>query len=170
MRYLVLLFLLPKLALADPCGPQDYTKEKPAPNFECPSPLEETLVPRLEHGPKESLKLIFNKPAPWEGILMDPDRVIQLGLRITGLRRLRWNDTLKCQDTIKMEKQLVLDSKKADLDLLTSQRESYKGQLQATQKELEKAQKWYRSWTFGLIVGVVTTSAAAVALVYISRK
>jgi len=96
--------------------------------------------------------------------------VIQLGLRITGLRRLRWNDTLKCQDTIKMERQLVLDSKKADLDLLTSQRESYKGQLQATQKELEKAQKWYRSWTFGLIVGVVTTSAAAITLAYVARK
>lgn len=172
MRWLVLtlVLLFPLPANADPCGPQDYTRASPPPNFDCPSPLEETLVPKPEHGLKDSIKLLTTKPAPWDGILMDSDRVIQLGLRITALRRLRWMDTLTAIDKTKMEVKLVEDSKKADINLVTSQRESYKVQLQETQKELSKAKAWYRSWTFGLIVGVVTTSAAAVTLAYVARK
>lgn len=172
MRWLILTLalLIPLPAHAEPCGPQDYTKGAPAPNFDCPSPLEETLVPKPEHGLKDSIKLLTSKPAPWDGILMDSDRVIQLGLRITALRRLRWMDTLTAIDKTKMEVKLVEDSKKADINLVTSQRESYKFQLQETQKELAKERRWYRSWTFGLIVGVVTTSAVAVTLAYVARK
>jgi hypothetical protein len=173
MKWLVFLLSIsiPIPALADPaCTTQDYTKEKPAPNFDCPSPLEETLVPNPEVGPKASVALTATKPAPWDGILVDKDRLIQLGLRITALRRLRWMDTLKAQDVLAAEKKLITDSKKADLDLITSQRESYKAQLVQTQKELSKATAWYRSWTFGLIVGAVTTSAVAITLAYVARQ
>lgn len=172
MKWLVLTLalLIPRPALAADCTAQDYTKASPPPNFDCPSPLEETLVPRPEHGLKDSIKLLTTKPAPWDGILMDSDRVIQLGLRITALRRLRWMDTLNSADRLKAEVKLAEDTKKADITLLTSQRENYKTQLQETQKELEKEKKWYLSWTFGLIVGVVVTSAAAVTLAYVARK
>ena len=163
------LFSYPALAADPTCAPQDYTKAKPVPIFECPSPLEDTLVPTLDPGPKASVKLLTSKPAPWDGILMDSDRVIQLGLRIKAIRRLRWNDTLTLQDKMAAEIKLVEDSKKADLNLLQSQRESYKQQLQTTQKELDSARAWYRSWTFGVVVGVVVTSATAVALAYVSR-
>lgn len=172
MRYLLALSLLySQIALADSqCTTQDYTKAIPAPNFTCPSPQEEALVPDLEVGPKASVPLLTGKAAPWDGILMDKDRVIQLGLRVTALRRLRWMDTLKAQDLLVAEKRLVEDSQKANLQLATSQRDNYKQQLAQTQEDLAKERKWYRSWTFGLIVGIVTTSAAAIAIGYVSRK
>lgn len=174
MRWLILLVVLafPAVSLAaDPtCAVQDYTKKDPKPNFKCPGPLEETMVPEPTAGPKESVSLLTGKPAPWDGILMDRDRVIELGLRVIGLRKLRWSEGLEATDRVKAEVKLAMDHLTAALKLTQSQRESYKTQLVQTQEELAKERKWYRSWTCGLIVGIAITSAAAITLAYVARK
>lgn len=48
--------------------------------------------------------------------------------------------------------------------------ESYKNQLVQTQAELAKERRWYRSWTFGLVVGVVLTAATAAGVAIAVRK
>ena len=101
---------------------------------------------------------------------MDKDRVIQLGLRTTALRRIRWMETVAAKERLDSELKFLTQSNKADLDLKTSQREAYKKQATELQVELEKERKWYRSWTFGVVVGVVVTAAAATALAYGLRQ
>jgi len=160
----------PALAADPTCTVQDYSKVTPKPNFNCPGPLEETMVPSPVVGPKESVVLDAKAPAPWAGILLDRERVLELGLRITGLRKIRWSEGLEATEKAKAEVKLTLDNLTAEVKLTQSQRESYKTQLVVTQEELAKEKKWYRSWTFGLIVGVVTTSAAAITLAYVARK
>ena len=166
MLTLALALLLCSRAWAEPCGPQAYTA-KTEPRYDCPSPGEEALVPKVQ--PRESEELKEKAPAPWAGVLMDRDRVLSLGLRIQAIRRLRWMDGQLAADRLAAEQRLLQQQSKAELELRTSQRESYKEQLRTTTEELVSARRWYRSWTFGVIVGVVVTSAAAIALAYATR-
>jgi hypothetical protein len=101
---------------------------------------------------------------------MDKNKVLQVGLRITALRRLRYIDRLTAKDTLTNERLFLKASCEADKNLLLSQRESYKSQLEVTRRELARAGAWYRSWTFGMVVGILVTSAGAVAIGYALRK
>jgi len=168
--FLVALLALPGASWAQnpTCTTQDYSNPKKEPLYDCPGPGEDALVPKLN--PKDSVALKLGFPTPWEGILMDKDRVIQLGLRTTALRRIRWMETVAAKERLDSELKFLTQSNKADLDLKTSQREAYKKQATELQVELEKERKWYRSWTFGVVVGVVVTAAAATALAYGLRQ
>jgi len=171
MRYLIVLVLcLSPLSVyaTDQCPQQSYTDAAKEPNYDCPSPQEYVLVPDLPVLPSVSLKK--DDKAPREGILLDVNRVFQLGLRIKALRHIRWIETTASDKKIKVEVGYQQSVAKAKEGLLQSQVESYKLQLQTTQAELEKERKWYKSWTFGVVVGVVVTAAGATALGYALRK
>jgi len=171
VRYILLisliLFSLPARA-ADPCVKQLYSDPKVEPDYDCPSPHEDSLVPRLQL--KESTTLKLKEPAPWEGILMEKERVIVLGLRVKALRRLRWQDMRAADERLESERTFLKASAKADLDLARSQRDSYKEQNKALQAEVTRLNRWYHSKTFWFVTGMVVTAAGATALAFGLRK
>lgn len=172
MRKLVILIavltqLWPTVVFAADCPRQDYSNPKTEPDYNCPGPEEETMVPPLQMS--DSLELLKGKTAPWDGVLMDKNRVLFLGLRVKALRRIRYIERQSFAQKIEAESTFLKASAKADLDLRTSQRDSYKEQLVQAQKDLAKAHAWYRSWTFGMVLGIVVTAAGATALAYSLR-
>lgn len=157
-----------QVAYAEPCGPQLYTDQVKEPNYDCPSPLENILTPDLPELPSVELKKA--DPAPRPGILLDVNRVLTLGLRIKALRRIRWMETTAAEKKLESEIKYQQKVGEAKEKLLQSQVDSYKGQLQTAQQDLEKERKWYRSWSFGLVIGIVTTTAAAVGIAYAATR
>lgn len=157
--FMILLVLFPVDALGkDPCKPQDYSKAQ-EPRYECPSPGEETVMPKAPEM-KATQPLAKAAPAPHEGLLVDKERFIRFGLRIKGLRRLRWVDTQKHQDKLKLEVDYAKKSSKVNLDLAISQRDSYKKQTIAAKKEIERLNRWYHSKIFWAAVGAVVAGTA----------
>jgi len=166
---LISLLLLPGRAwAADPCTRQDYSNPKVEPNYDCPSPHEDSLVPTMQL--KTSVSLKVKEPAPWDGILLDKDRVIVLGLRIKALRRLRWQDMRTAEEKLANESTFAKASSKADLELARSQRDNYKEQTKALQEEVIRLNKWYHSKVLWFSVGFITAAAGATALAYGLRK
>lgn len=175
MNFLLMVFfsltlVQPKWAEAQ-CTTQDYSDPVKEPDWSCPGPDEGILVPKsyllpsvaleqgasyqqTDHGPQIRL----NYPA----LLMDKNRVIYLGTRIKALRRLRWLERHRNAELIRIEKKYMADRLQAQLKLERSR-------VKEASRQIDLANKWYRSWTFGLIVGVATTTAATLATVYATR-
>lgn len=143
------------------CVAQDYAGTA-EPNYDCPGPGEDTVVPQLQY--RLSVGLDKDKAAPFAGILFEPNQVLQLGLRIKGLRRLRYIEQSQSQARIKIEVDFAKSVAAAETKLLENQRDGYKGQLIDTRKELDSERAWYKSWSFGFVLGTVVTCAAAVSL------
>jgi len=169
VKHLVVLvgFLISTTARAD-CPMQVYGDPAKEPNYDCPSPNEDVLVPDIQALPSVELKK--GEASPREGILLDRNRVLGLGLRIKALRRLRWMETTSSAKQLQAETAYQQKVAKAKEDLLGSQVESYKKQLLDARADLASAQKWYRSWTFGVVVGIVVTAAGGTALGLALRK
>jgi len=150
------------------CPKQIYTDTAKEPDYKCPGPGEDDLVPKLQL--KESTKLLIGDRAPWTGILMDPGRVMVLGLRIESLRRLRWEDMRYCAELAGAQVDYVEQIDRVELDLRTAQRDNYKRQAEKLQKEVIKLNKWYRSPVLWFATGfVVATAGAVVVAVVIVR-
>lgn len=169
MRYLIaaLILLLPLSSAADPCPKQIYTDDKAEPDYDCPGPGEAALVPQLQL--QTSVALSVKDKVPWPGILMDKNRVMVLGLRIKGLRRLRYLDMKSAREKLSNEVKFVKADSKAELDLRTSQRDNYKSQTVEMAKEISSLKSWYRSGPFWFAVGVVTATAGTLAAVMASK-
>jgi hypothetical protein len=149
------------------CPTQIYSNSKAEPDYSCPGPGEDALIPKLQL--KTSVELKLNAKAPWAGVLMDKNRVLTLGLRIKALRRIRWQETTSCAERLTAEIKYVKASNKATLDLRTSQRDNYKKQTEALQEEVISLKKWYRSGPFWFAVGVVTATAGTLAAVLAAK-
>lgn len=182
MRKLVILLALLGLTAPawaqQPCTTQDYSDYSKQPDWTCPGPDEGLLVPDMTFRPSIGLgadsayqrsdqtglvKLTY--PA----VLMDKDKVLQLGLRIQALRRLRWLERHKMSDVVEVERRHMSDRLTAKLKLEQSRVKEVVQQRDQARKERDSARAWYRSWTFGLVVGVVTTTAATIAVAYAAR-
>jgi hypothetical protein len=137
------------------CHKQIYSDPLIQPDFDCPSPGEEELLPQ---------------PAPWAGILMDRDRIFMLGMRIQALRRIRWIETLGCAERLEAEIDHISQSKQVTLNLCIKQRDNYKKQVEVAQKEAIKAYKWYRSPVLWFVTGFVVAAAGAVVVVVVVRE
>lgn len=160
------------LAVAGPpestaCTYQIYDDPKLEPDYTCPGPGEEDLVPRLKL--RESAALRLNDPAPWEGILMGENRVLSLGFRIKALRRLRWQETIAWQERMRAEKKLGAVSYKAAINLLTRQRDRYRNMVGDQTREIVRLRKWYRSPVLWYAAGIATAAAGALTLALLSR-
>lgn len=164
----VLIVLLPFPSYAQKqCPKQDYTDTVQAPDFDCPGPGEDELLPQLEL--KVSVPLKKTQPAPWDGILMDRNRVFKLGFRIKAVRRLRWEELQYCGELAAAEIEYVGQIAQAEIDLLKSQRENYKSQTTVLQEEITRLSKWYRSPSVWFAVGFVVAAAGATAIAFAVR-
>lgn len=179
-KLIILLTLIPSLAWANPpCTEQNYSNPDKAPNWKCPGPGESILLPDIRFRPSVGLDTgaSYKKDdgtgltkLTYPAVLMDKDKVLQLGLRIQGLRRLRWLDLHKGAEVLKIERKHTGAQLQAKLDLEKTRSKTYKGQRDDARRQRDEAKKWYRSWTFGFVVGIVTTSAAAVAVAYAASR
>lgn len=182
MKTAVILALLglwaPAWAQPQPCTTEDYSNPSKQPDWACPGPDEGILVPDATFKPSVGLDagsqvtkkgdqkgVLLDYPA----VLMDKEKVVQLGLRIQALRRLRWLERHKAKDLVEIERKYMSDRLTAQLKLEQSRVKEAVLQRDDARKERDSAKKWYRSWTFGLVVGVVTTTAATIAIAYAAK-
>jgi len=164
MRALIILLLLSTTSYAADCPRQRYDLPDKQPNYDCPSPGEDSMVPRLNL--QASVELKKGAKAPRAGILLDTNRVLLLGLRIKALRRIRWSETVQCQERRKIEQGYLASQHKLEKTFIAKQRDNWKQQAVDAHKELASRYRWYNSKAFWFAAGVVTTAAAATALAY----
>jgi hypothetical protein len=182
MRTLVTLVALmlstPSWGAQEPCTTQDYADPKKVPNWRCPGPDEGIMVPEIRFNPSLGVPVgstvhIKDAKQPslttFDTVLMDRAKVTQLGLRIQGLRRLRWLERHRADEVLKIEKKYMSDRLTAQLNLEKSRVKVAVGQRDQARKERDRARAWYRSWTCGLVVGIVITAGTTVAIVYTAR-
>lgn len=166
---IIAISLWPTLGHAgDQCAKQIYGDPKVEPDYSCPGPGEDAMVPKVQLKTSAALKL--NQKAPWEGILLDTNRVLVLGLRIKGLRRLRYQDMRTAERVLDAKVKYDAAMYQATINLRTSQRESHKKQAQDAKAEVRRLNKWYHSKTFWFTVGFITAAAGATALAFGLRK
>ena len=163
------LLLLPATSYGqDRCPKQVYSDPSKQPDFNCPGPGEDALMPQLKT--RSSVGLEPTEPAPWAGVLMDRNRVYLLGLRIKALRRIRWEEIMGCGEILNAEIDYITQTKQATIDLRTSQRDNYREQTKDLQKEVVELNKWYRSPALWFATGFVVAAAGAVVVVVVVRE
>jgi hypothetical protein len=109
-------------------------------------------------------------PQKYDAVLLDRVKVLELGFRIRALRRLRWMDFHRGAELLAIEQRYLRETSTQKDKLASSQLASYRDQLQQAQAEISRAGAWYRSWTFGLVVGVILTSATAAGVAVAIRR
>lgn len=168
MRYLapILILLVPTQVLAQTvCGPQNYDSEA-EPDFDCPSPSETSMIPRLQPPPSVPVEVGDVVEVQWEGAVVHRDRLLRMGLTVTALRRLRWSDRLR----LRTEFEIRLEHREAvcavNLEHAQAETAVHQEALETANERVESAQAWYRSWWFGFILGVVSAGALVALTVY----
>ena len=176
---IVLALAAPSWAAEPACTQQDYSNPDKQPNWRCPGPDEAILLPDIKFRPSVGLDAgaTYQKTdqagkvkLTYPTVLLDKNKVLQLGLRIQGLRRLRWLDLHKGRKLLKIEQTYTADRLKAQIKLEKSRVTVLKGQRDDARRQRDEAKKWYRSWTFGLVVGIVVTTAAAGGIAYAASR
>lgn len=164
--------LITLLLLASPCyaqericGPQDYTSQT-QPDFECPSPGEEEMVPDLH--PPSSVPVRAGAPVtpPWEGALVHPNRMVELGLRIHALRRLRWADTLRLAAEYQVNLDHVRELGRIQLEHMTEQRDAYEERWRAAEERAAASERWWHSPALWVGVGIVVAGGLVALTAY----
>lgn len=181
MRHIVIILVLALCAPAwgqkKPCTTQDYSETSKPPDWRCPGPDEGILVPDIKSRPSlgvpagSSLTLKGKKAklVDFDTVLLDKNKVIELGMRIQGLRRLRWIERHEAEQLMGIERKYLESKVSAQLSLEQSRVKVAVQQRDQARKERDSARKWYKSWTFGLVVGIVTTTAAVISTAYVVK-
>lgn len=169
MRMLVLILSLMfpvEIVAEEMCGPQSYdTIEEP--DFNCPSPGEEGMVPDLSPPPSMPVEIGEMIEAPWTGALVHQDRLVEVGLSIKALRRLRWLDRI----SVLAEYQIQLEHQEgvcnANIEHANERIEIYRGALEDANENVSAAKKWYRSFGFGFTVGIISAGLLVALSAYV---
>lgn len=168
MRTLLFLIVLlvPSMALGQViCGPQDYTSQE-QPNFECQSPGEAEMVPDLH--PPAAIPVRPGTPVTpaWEGALVHRDRLVELGLRVHALRRLRWADTLRLAAEYAVNLEHVQELGQVQLEHMTAQRDAYRERWQAAEERASRSERWWHSPALWVGVGIVVAGCLVALTAY----
>jgi hypothetical protein len=172
----ILILLWSVQAAAAPCVEQNYSDPKVEPDFGCPGPGEAVMVPEIDTRPSKGLpkgteiklsdKLI---KLDYDAVLMSRNKTLELGLKVKGIRRLRWLELHRSKSLMVIETKYVSDRYQSQLDLEKIRTKTAVSQRDQAREQRDSAKAWYRSWTFGLIVGVVVTAGSTVAIAYAAR-
>lgn len=172
----ILILLWSVNAAAAPCVEQNYNDSKTAPDFGCPGPGEAVMVPEIDTRPSKGLPKGTEIKLPdklikldYDAVLMSRNKTLELGLKIKGIRRLRWLELHRAKDLVVIERKFISDRFQAQLDLEKIRTKTAVSQRDQAREQRDDAKAWYRSWTFGLIVGVVVTAGSTVAIAYAAR-
>ncbi len=169
-----LVFLFPSTVTAQTiCGPQNYDLPQP-PDFTCPSPDESGLVPDLNPPPSIPVQAgwkLLNaqgvvKNIEYDGAVVHRDKLIEMGLKLHAVRRLRWADRLRLKGEYDVGLQHCEDTHVAEEKLLKTQRDDIQARFTASQQAVSDANAWYRSFWFGFVVGIISTGALIALVAY----
>jgi hypothetical protein len=98
--------------------------------------------------------------APWDGAIVHRDRLINFGLKIIALRRLRWLDRLRFRELSTIESNYR--------NSLVENTAHFNEQLATVcNQNLMNSTAWYRSWWFGLTIGLVIGFGVTLGISYI---
>lgn len=163
---LVLLVVAPRASIGqEVCGPQDYNSET-EPNFGCRSPDEGVLAPELDSLDSVVLRAGDTFVAEWDGVFVDRNRLIEIGMRVRALRRLRWGDRVKLRREFDAHIEHARALSQAQLDYMSEQLDAYRAQLARANELVGSSQSWWRSPTLWLAVGVVVTAGLVAVAAY----
>jgi hypothetical protein len=160
VRQFIILFVLlfSKNAFSEQnCKIQNYDSET-APNFHCPGPGETELVPSLN--PPESVPVQDGEQvtAPWDGAVVHRDRLIEMGLKLTAVRRLRWLDRLQLAARYTVETEFNSRLATARIEFYEQRQRETALAAQQLREELKSSSTWYRSLWFGILLGSFITA------------
>lgn len=164
---LMMSLILPTGVVAEEvCEQQSYdTIEEP--NFNCPSPGELEMVPDLRPPSSIPVEEGVSIEAPWAGALVHRDRLVEVGLSIKALRRLRWIDRVR----ILTEYQIQLEHQEgvcdANIEHANERIEIYRESLEQANANVRSAKKWYRSFGFGFTVGLISAGVLVALSAYV---
>ena len=177
LRFLIVLVIL---AIAYPsyaeevCGPQNYDS-RTAPNFDCPGPDESTLSLSLD-APRSIpvypgyviLAATGEEVATitWEGAIVHRNRLIETGLRVKAVRRLRWADRLRLTDTCEIRLRYANDLNNTRIELLQERVDDYQAHASAARERVSSAESWWRAPALWFAVGFVSAGAVVALTAY----
>jgi len=165
-RLLILILLfLPQTASGE-CARQDYDS-KQAPDFDCPGPEEEVLTPDLQAPPSIPVHQDEEVVPQWDGALVHRDRLVLIGLKLRAVRQIRWVERLRLSELHQIELAYVREQNAIREELLERQAVAARERALAAESRTDRAQAWYRSVWFGLILGFTAAAALVVAAAYI---
>jgi len=163
----LLIVLYPSSGLTQTvCGPQNYDS-KQAPNFDCPGPEEGALIPRLNPPRSVPMKQGDIAEAQWDGALVHRDRLVEYGLKLKALRRLRWADRLYIAERFRIEVAHARETATIRETLLEEQAEYHQERATAAERAVRRAGAWYRSWWFGFLSGTLVAAALVALAAYV---
>jgi len=136
------------------CGPQDYASSS-QPDFECPSPGETEMVPDLHPPASIPVTIGTQTKAVWDGALVHRDRLVEVGLRVRAIRRLRWADSLRMAAEYAVNLEHVRTVSRIQLEHMSAQRDAYEERWRAAEERVLRSERWWRSPTLWIGVGMV---------------
>lgn len=160
--------LFPLFAQGEPCEPQNYSSPQ-SPDFSCPAQDELALVPNSVELWPASIPVTRGQSfvAPWDGILVHRDRLIELGLRLKAVRRLRWIDGQAVTARLSLEQRYRDRILSISRDHLRQEQERWQRENDVLRKSLASQGKWYRSFWFGYLMGTVVLVLAGGVVIYL---
>jgi hypothetical protein len=99
--------------------------------------------------------------------LVHRDRLVYLGLRIRALRRLRWLDTLQLTQRCLIQTEHAEDVADIREDLLRAQAADAERRATRADRQAQRAEAWWNSVWFGLVLGVVGAGLLVVLVAYV---
>lgn len=162
----VLILVYPLSALGNECFEQDYDSEE-APDFGCPGPGESSFSADLNPQPSVPLVRGESFTPSWDGAFVHADRLIDIGLKLRAVRRLRWLDRVRMTEEYQLRLEHERRVAEVSMRHATKRLDQYKRALDQANERTGRAQAWYRSWPFGFLVGVVATGLAVGLGVYL---
>lgn len=154
------------------CRTQNYDNADVEPDYSCPGPGEDVIIPSMSYNPSRGLvrgstilpmngdKIVLG----YDAVLMDKNKTIELGLTVKGLRKLRWMDLKFVKKMFEVNLNAEKSVFNSRLDFQKSRVETCINQRDEIKKELESSSKWYKSWPVGAIIGSMVTAAVMTAV------
>ena len=166
--FIVILFVFvsSQTAIAEVCGAQNYDGED-MPDFDCPSPDEEAFVPDLTPPPSVPVEAGAYVRVEWEGALVHRDRLIEVGLRLSAVRRLRWADRLRLRAEYDIRAQYAEEVCDARILHARAVSDEYQSSLNQANDRISSSQAWYRSFSFGFVIGFIASGLLVALSIYL---
>lgn len=163
---IVLIFMWPSVASAERhCGPQNYDSAD-QPDFDCPGPGELEL--RVDLNPPASVPVHQGQEVmvEWDGALVHRDRLLEVGLNLRAVRRLRWLDRLRLAEEYEIRILYERRVAEARLQFAQQQRDVYRDRATAAERRVQSANAWWRSPALWFAIGVVVAGALVALTAY----
>jgi len=162
----ILVVLWPMVVTAEQhCDPQNYDSQE-QPDFDCMGPGEADLRVDLSPPPSVPVHQGVEIAAPWDGALVHRDRMLEIGLALKAVRRLRWLDRLRLAEEYQIRREAEQRIAEARLEFAEQQRDVYRDRATAAERRAQSAHSWWRSPALWFTIGIVTAGVLVALTAY----